>query len=326
MWRRDLGAWTPADRGQRAVSDPLLGVLVAKAERPFFVSLCFGTSVLASESLAAGEDRLTFTLDPRALGEEVATLRLRVLDASGEPLPRAEVSLSFYPASDERVHVGELSPAGILERAGLRPGTCRVRARTEDAELETDVTLVPGLNDLGELRLERTFALQGLVVDARGNPLRGEADGGRRDVVVECLCRHPITGELVSAYGVSTVDAEGAFAGDLEAGEYVLRVRGRWVSPNTVVVVPGEPVELTAVPPTPLILRLDAGDWSGFGFGIFDAADRPVAQGTLRGTAPLQLGLPPGSYELRLLDAAGVVRSETRFELERDECTLNVRL
>jgi hypothetical protein len=224
---------------------------------------------------------------------------------------------------------GKMLSDGVFERDGLYPGSCQVMIQAPGHNMiRRTVALQPPLVDLGDLRLEPAHGLTGMIVDPRGNAVTSAEEGGLRDDVhLEFGRRDPLTGNFVIDPSVLLmVGKSGEFQLALEAGTYLIRARGEWMSGNVIVEVPGEPLVLEVFPPSVVVLQLDTGDWDGWRFEIVDDQGNQVSSGGMQGTAPHRVELAPGSYRLRLSDAAGSPREEVSFELGQEELTINLSL
>lgn len=330
------GAWTAWDDADRELpDDAFLGWLRLREGPPAYVSLLLGEVVLATEYVPAGAEKVTFVLEPATVEETLATLRLRMLDATGAPAVKATVLLE-HAGADATVFL--VADDGTFELRRT-PGSYRLMVSLPGhATHIEDLWLGPGLTDLGTLRLERAVGLRGAIVDPAGQPLTAavyaslrvqcapaseDAGGSLDDVQI---------GVIVAARSSTTfgVQPDGSFSLDLDAGRYALRALGPdWISPVLSLKVGREPLEdvvLHVYPPSVAVLNLAHGDWEGWRYAVLDEKENAARAGRLTGTAPVRLELPPGSYELRLTDSEGVGREDMPFDLGEETLVIDLTL
>jgi carboxypeptidase family protein len=287
-----------------------IGVLVLEREPPLYVHLLRGDELLASERVGTGSTEVRFTLDPAALAERCAALRLRAVDAAaGEPLTgtvklrNASLDAREYPLDGD----------GRLALDGLPGGWTELRfAVAEHESLPRALTLRAGETlDLGDVALVREQCIEALVLDGEGRPLAASfAIGTFEEQGLRFLA------------DVHTSDPDGRLSiGRLRPGRYALRTTDdgaaqpgetrRWALPviemNSVERLAAEapePVELRLVPATELVLlgthALAPGTTFGLRAGGHELFRGPFVVGWLP-----RFFLAPGAYELELLAPDG---------------------
>lgn len=197
----------------------------------------------------------------------VCTLRGRCVDATGQPIPGVNVSLTGWGANDQRVQAWlsdhdepkridekrTTGPDGVFEFRFWPPPPFQFALRLHNdgfatwgnrwSELAAGTT-----KDLGDVKLERGTLLRGRVVDATGAPLaRAEvridkAAGRRGDNGFE---------DWTTAY----TDAEGSFRArwPLLPGDYQLGIDDQQIERGEHVTLSGEPEQTIEV----VLKRLD---------------------------------------------------------------------
>jgi hypothetical protein len=147
---------------RRASAPDLAAASATEAESVQFLDGADPASASTSADLAAAHPVCT------------TTLRARVVDARGRPIPRARVAIDFPPAAGETAGDGTVEIAlELVRRGGPRPVHLRVsaagRARLAlSIDLEEDAVV-----DAGDLVLAPGATLRGRVLDDRGGPFAG---------------------------------------------------------------------------------------------------------------------------------------------------------
>src|SRR5262249_52424752 len=92
-----LGPFRPNDpflgRGDRLPKEPL-GVLALPPDRPVYVALLLGGTLIAQQAASPGQEKLDFVLAPAAILERTGTVTFRCLDPTGAPVAGAAVYVS----------------------------------------------------------------------------------------------------------------------------------------------------------------------------------------------------------------------------------------
>jgi hypothetical protein len=202
--------WTSGPLWEAAGPD-FAGVLELKAEPPLFVSLVLGTRVLATQSVVAGAEEVTFVVTPEQLLAQQAQVSLHAVDAdTGEPLP-GEVSIDSREIHNVRDGTwSHTMPPGRYQLGFSARG---------HAVVPFDLTLAPGeTRDLGELRVPRELTIEGHLLDADGKPVAGRLRIGVRDERGKLRFRQDMYSDLIT-------DQDGFYkAWGLVPGRYVLLV------------------------------------------------------------------------------------------------------
>ncbi|MBK7878667.1 MAG: hypothetical protein IPJ77_23670 [Planctomycetes bacterium] len=199
-------AWlTPSSAGGDDAAR-LVWVLAVPPERPLWVHVAFGDTVVATEIARTVDDRVRFVLDDELLAAASARLHARIVDAaSGADLAGAEFELDGRTVtSDER---------GELELDGLPPGAAEWRlACAGHEERRGRVDLAAGeRTELGTLALDAAARIEGQIVNEHGRPVDA------RVVLV------PDTVEL----GVLHAGMQARGELDLDRGRFVFEHAGR---------------------------------------------------------------------------------------------------
>ncbi len=265
-------------------------------------------------------------LHPVNLPWEFALVRARLVDEAGEPIDRADVELDpDAPLADGRQHsdgLGRIEEAWWLPEDGSPGLLRRIVVTPQDhrsVELELRRVLLPGVNDLGDLRVERrevplvaTVRVEGL--DPEEVVVSCEAKAIRSALLPrserELICRRvgprvfEARGEGVFTYGVSFQVSGALFRGFGRvvppATELVLQVK-RLGALDIEVLAPGELVE------DRLYARVRFEDDA-----IRELWLETVAPGTVRGTVECE----PGTVTLEVLDGERILATVEDLQIE----------
>lgn len=128
-------------------------------------------------------------LDPAAEAE-LASLVIRVIDEFGEPWDDLRVDVGSHrhmtitlddegkPVTDLEEFLGRTDAEGVVQFDGLKPKRARIEVDdADDKPWFEEVDLPPGETTDCEVVIVRSKAIQGRVVDIRGNPQAGAAVG-----------------------------------------------------------------------------------------------------------------------------------------------------
>jgi hypothetical protein len=257
-------------------------------------------------------------------------VRLRVIDAeSGAPLEGIGVRL-------QREGLGRpgmpTDAQGEVVFENREPGRHTLRIAVQGyARHQETIEAAPGAAlDLGTIELEQETWVAGRCIDAAGKPVAETR---------LMLARVLPDGKQDQEAGAVT-DASGAFRfAWLARGRYVIATYGDdefsipgrpfetlWVSGNVVVETfngPVEDLELRLVAPTSVSIQgpEQAGALS---FAIVDHNGLWLRRQRLSSTTPRRLKLPPGSYVLKVTDAAGELLEERPFTVGSEPLALAV--
>ncbi len=269
--------------------------------------------VLAERLVVPGGDELVIRLDAARVPS--ARLTGRIVDATGEPVPEAQVALH---ANSSFVQPQRLDRDGRFQSELLPPGRYGISARAPTRGLGhafAGVLLVASeRHDLGALVLPATAAL--------AVRLRGQGGGG----VPEATLRLARVGEIWSGtehIAADPVDGVHRQAG-LDPGDYVLRLHGADVAPQNLPIrlVAGERRELdvVAVRAVPVVFEVRcalepsrAERMLNVQFDVFDAGGERVVSTRLwpyfddveQRRERVRLGFAPGRYRVRAEEAGG---------------------
>src|SRR5690349_9344065 len=182
-------------------------------------------------------EEFAFTSMPKSRSKRISIARNlgRAVDEGGQPVAGARVlgslgetaagALLDAPANAGRVREAKTSAEGRFELDRLEAGSVRVAIRADSfAPFDAKATtLAPGASlDLGDVRLERGFALAGRVVDEAGRPVKAAEI---------FLANAPLFGPVqllgsAAASPIGVSDEEGGFAlRPLASGTWTLLVR-----------------------------------------------------------------------------------------------------
>jgi carboxypeptidase family protein len=290
-----------------------LGVLILTGDLPVHVSLVLYHVVLETKRIEPGTDEVVFVVSPEALEANLASIRLKVVEAeSGGPIAGARVALQGSNFIDGGVRTDE---TGAARMEGRQPGRFELEVHAEGrAVLRRNILAEPGrATDLGTIPLEREVVVQGRFLDAEGKGVAVQF--ALADVDPAGGTGNP------ESHAFQRSDGEGRFTvKGLGRREYLLRTRNHdavddqdldgttWVSGSVLVDARGGPIlglEVRLKRAALLVLRAGEGNVGRRGFRVLDERGLPVVAGRLYGSAPRPLKLPPGGYRVALTDAQG---------------------
>ena len=301
-----------------------LGVLLLDCDLPVCVSLVHYQTVLQTKRVVTSADEVTFVVSPDDLLANLATLRIRVIDAeSGLAIPRARVTLGGGACFDPGVAT---DPEGIATIERREPGRFDLKVTAESYELfRSPVAALPGeLTDLGTVALEKEATVEGRVLDLEDHPVAASFSLGIVDPEDHSI--HWFRGEEFTSSGAGHLEIRG-----LGRKAYVLRTNNHdlpddggwrgvtWVSGNVPVDLRAGSMaglEIHLQPASKLVLRDVAGGvGDAMRFRVADELGQELVAGLLHGSEPRPLALPVGSYVVSLSDARGEVLSERAVTL-----------
>ncbi len=173
-------------RDQARLDENYLGLLVLDCERPVWVHLVLGTTILDVQRLDRGVDELKFVVPDGAPDSMLASLRLHPVDAvSGEPILGVIGFLRVGPRSTS-VSVGSTEP---MIYGGVLPGLMELELRARGYESRTlEIELQPSEErDLGYLAMSAGKGSELRIVWSAKDPIEnalvhwGDADDRRPD-------------------------------------------------------------------------------------------------------------------------------------------------
>lgn len=306
---------------------------VARFQRPsepvFWVALAFHRHFFGWARVSGGTNVVQFELAREDVLSQFASVRFCAVDALSEtPLADARASLDAELAGLRRPDTGELVALtpGCFHARPLIPGEYDLTLSAPGrAELRERVRVGPGEElDLGELALDLSAPLTIRVFDEQGAPTSALVQTGawRSGALLE----ESITPRAHVAHdGVVEVAMPSArtviFARGLRPGSSAQPATP--TAFEALVVYDPEPgvyaVELTLVRPAPVTLRLlPEYDSNVRQIEIWSEHAVVLRRVALSRALELDLELPPGSYQARLLDPHGLEAGVRDFKLPRE--------
>jgi len=305
---------------------------VARFQRPdapvFWVALAFHHRFFGWARVSGDTNVVQFEMAREDVSAQLASVRFCVVDALSEaPLADATAGLDAELAGLRRADTGELTALtpGCFHARPLIPGEYDLTLSAPGhAELRERVRVGPGEElDLGELALELYAPLSIRVFDEQRAPtlalvqLGAWRSGALLDESITPRARLAHDGALeVAMPSARTV----IFARGLRPTS-----GGQPPTPTTfeaLVVFDPEPgvyaVELTLARPTPVTLRLPPTDSGAVTqLEIWNEQAVVLRRLTLSRALELNLQLPPGAYQARLLDPHGLEAGVRDFKVPR---------
>jgi len=281
-----------------------LGKLELDGALPAYVSLAFRHVVLQTQLVEPGASESVFVVAIPSLEALLGGVTVRVISAdTRQPVPEATASLN-----DSQSGGGGDKPdeAGNFLWERQRPGRLELEVRAPEHEmLHAEVSVQPGATtDLGTLELTRLAAVRGRVVDAAGAPVA---------LNLRALIDEPIGGRGMGGRSSFKSNADGAFESyGLGRRRYHVAISSDdWaalpvpvdlshgdVDGLVITVVPGTPVRL--IPRWDVDQRYDVRVTSDEGSIASNARAWETDWTWFK-------RLPPGRYEVTLLDGARIV-------------------
>jgi len=295
------------------------------------VSLVLYHDVVETQRLAAGDDEVTFTLDPATIAGRLGGVECVVVDAAtAAPIEGAQVMLNSKGQSGP----GQASNAeGHVLFEAQMPGLYELRISAEGrASIRREVDVSRGRRtDLGRIALDAPVPIRGRADDVKGN---GQAAELRVTAVPEP--GKPLTGMDLEQFrtlpdgsfelttlspGVWMIQAQ-----DLKDGRLSM-LAAESMSPNVVVDTRAGPVEN-------LCLRLErvsavVARWTGpspedLRVRFFDEQEHWRQSGRFPGAAPARIDLLSGFWHMVVSDRQGNLVLERRFHLGADPVVLEL--
>ena len=321
-----LGVGRFEDHGPRVerAAPGSLGVLLLDCDLPVCVSLVHHQAVLQTKRVVTSADEVTFVVSPEDLLANLATLRIRVIDAESRlAIARARVTLGGGACFDPGVAT---DPEGIATIERREPGRFDLKVTADGYELfRSPVAALPGeLTDLGTVALEKEATVEGRVLDLEDHPVAASFSLGIVDPQDPSI--HWFRGEEYTSSDAGHLEIRG-----LGRKSYVLRTNNHdlpddggwrgvaWVSGNVPLDTRAGSIaglEIHLQPASKLVLRdVAGGTGDAMRFRVADELGQELVAGLLHGSEPRPLALPVGSYVVSLLDARGEVLSERAVTL-----------
>ncbi len=308
-----------------------LGRIDLAVDPPVYVSLVLYHDVVETQRLAAGEDEVTFTLDPATLAARLGGVEFTVVDAkTSAPIEGAQVMLRVKgqsgpsQASNAEGHVlFDAQMPGLYELSVAAEGRAAVRR-------EVDVPRGRRA-DLGRIALDIPVPIRGRAVDGNGR-------GFAVELRVEPL---PTPGQPL---GLPTFRSLSQSDGSFEIasqppGIWLLQAKDRkegrdsgnaaeLMSPNLVVDTRAGPVDDLRVQlePVSAVVARWTGELSGhLRMRFFDEHGYWRQSAGFSNGAPVRVDLLPGCWRIVVSNAAGATLSERFFTLGTEPIVLELK-
>lgn len=157
-------------RDRVGLDESYLGMLVLDCERPVWVHLVLGSTILEAQRLDRGVDELKFVVADGAPESMLANLRVRAVDSvRGEPILNSLGYLRVGP----RMKFASVGSAKGMIYAGVMPGIVQLDLRARGYESrKLEIELRPGeKRDLGDLVLSAALDSELRVVWKSKDPI-----------------------------------------------------------------------------------------------------------------------------------------------------------
>lgn len=297
------------DQRKKPLPEGVAGVLIVKEPLPVHVSAVFMHLVLETRKITEPVEELRFVIAPERVSACLATVKLRVLDAStNEPLParvtiHSRQSRTFGPplARDEE---------GWLNYTNVPPGLKVLEIEAPDYESVLTYVRVPrgGSQELGTFRLHKAVTIRGRVLDPAGQPV------GCR-LVVRHLDRMAFPQPLTLGRTWQS-DAEGRFeVPSVGRGRHLLLAEPqKWARAAVVADTSGgavDNVEIRLREGTAVTLDTRSDGARHYLVTVRDARALPCYACTVRSSWPRRVSLAPGTYTIEISDDQSVRRTES---------------
>lgn len=292
---------TGGDINQRAEADGDDGRLELDRPPPLHAVLLLRHLVLAQQPIVPGQRELRFEVDLAGVMARFAKVRMRLVDANGQPVHTARVQFSTAQGGGSS---GKPDEQGVITMEHVLPGLAHLSVWAKDLEqYAAHVTLPAGeTTDLGDFVLTAPRTVRGRLVDADGV---GRSGSVQWTAIDQWRPPHPMQDRLSTS-----ADGDGNFELALGARRYVVAGRAADGRVGYAIIDGGAaavaPFEITVLEPT--TVRLVAAG----AFPIFAVVVRNPAGDLLDvqrieprwREAPLRL--PPGDYGMEVYDGHGV--------------------
>ena len=322
--KRYLGGEVPEGIGAIAELDLF-------APLPLFVSLLLSEEVIATQEALPGSTEVVFVLDPSEVDTHFGSFRLTYVDAeSHAPIQGASISIARPGGGTSH---GTLNAEGRLAARRLPPGRYEISTWVQDlGSSSVTIDLAAGEAVERTIELVRGIEVSGRCVDELDRPVAGEF----------AISPLPEPGELPrqleedgSTSVVATKD-DGVIDLRIEPGLWLLQPQEstfRRERPSVHRMGPNLVLDTRTGPVTDLVIKLRPASsavvsWSGpdperMWAWFLDEAGM-VRTTCQLGSSPRRCELPPGTWQLRVLDSNGTVRDERSFTLNAEPVVLEL--
>ncbi|MBZ0150286.1 MAG: carboxypeptidase-like regulatory domain-containing protein [Planctomycetes bacterium] len=286
------------------------GVLELDRDPPVFASLLLRHVLLASQRIEPGQSELRFVVDVEAATAKLAKVRLRVVDAAGQPVAKARIGLSSAQGGGAHALTTDDGTA-TLEH--VLPGLCHFEVGAKDTEnYASHLTLAPAAEiDLGDVVLHAASKLVGRVVDEHGQGVSCSLQWTALDLWQP---PHPLQDRRNAA-----ADGDGKFElwGTGAGRRYLVRAKTQgqrgergtrvgFAHLDASATPPAEPPTIVLHEASMLQLRVREPGLTTFAVVVRDRDERPIEVRVIeprwRESSVL---LPEGEYVLDVYDGAG---------------------
>lgn len=284
----------------------VLGMLALSERPPLYVSLAFGSSVVASRRIEEVPKELVFTIEPELLRSRLAGVRVRLVGADHKtPAAGGSVMLQAQSSGTLSSKTDDDGRVEFLERT---PGTYELWLMAKGCSMQSRrAVLVPGeVLDLGDVVLSEGPSLK----------VRFEFPGSERSrIVFDLVPSQPDNplGSLDQQHGtlLSTGDKGESILPFPGPGQYDLRIAtggGPGTGAATHIGALPTRVLLGDTPPEVIVVRLEVtttvtlnppkDSRPGVRWLISTSDGRPVKLVRIEGTQPKLVELPRGRYSV----------------------------
>lgn len=318
-----------ADLNQRNDPNGDDGVLELDRDPPVFASLLLRHVLLASQRIEPGQRELRFVVDLEAATAKLAKVRLRVVDAAGQPVAKAGIELSTAQGGGSHKST---AADGTATLEHVLPGLCYFQIGASKTEnFASHLTLAPGADlDLGDVVLRAAAHLQGRVVDENGQGVSCSLQWTALDLWQP---PHPLQDRRNAA-----ADGDGKFElwGTGAGRRYLVRAKTQgqrgalgtrvgFAHLDASATPAAEPPTIVLHAATMLQLRVREPGLTTFAVVVRDRDERPidvrVIEPRWRESSVL---LPPGEYVLDVYDGAGTRLSHRPLLVGTEPATVAV--
>lgn len=307
MLHLGLGRFAPS-RWSRESEDAvpgLVGTMELQVDPPVYVSLMLRHVVLASEPVAAGQERMEFRVAVDAVSDCLGSVRVQVVDGeTGNPLPGARVSVSDAQSGGGGTPTDE---QGTVTIEDVPPGIMDLHVSAKDrAGVSRHFRIAPGEDlDLGTIVLEPALKVSGLVLGPDGKPVQA-------DIRWDDLEHHLPPMPLINNRSTRS-NAEGEFSlWNVGPSRFALHVRADELVAHALVDAtkgPPEDLEVRLQPGVPVKVVKDIASDRQYLFSIRTRDGLPVYGDLVRSAGDMTLHLPPGEYLADVHEDLTLVRS-----------------
>jgi hypothetical protein len=281
------------------IPEGCVGYLELEAREPLWVSAALRHRVVAKQRVEPGQSIVVFAIDESELFAELATVRMRVVDAvSGRPVPGARVELDDQQSSGLGM---ETDAEGRAELRHLRPGLLVLSVTKDGASCDRlQVRLEGGESlELGDLAIRSTREVR---VRCEGLP------NGATDFYLWAIALDPPSHPSLKQISHEAITvADGGFYFSLPEGRYALRATGAggaYLEIDTRA-LGAEPVVLRLAPEA--AFRFDArAKGEAIEMAIVDGNSRRIARHVLSFDRRFEIRSLPGPHRIELTGRDGV--------------------